>query len=186
MITVIPVIILLGGTEVSALLNRQRQNQERLEGLIVAAQERCLTRIQAGQNPTAWDLRIIRREIRQPRGLSRTMALQWAMACLLAFFVEAALIFWLGSAEKSASPVLAGFVGISALHGFYLVLWGVFALILDGPKFRKTLEAHLPEVTVDPTLLPWIAQTQPDASGPSPSGGSSGPSPTAEATSTPQ
>lgn len=169
MVTVIPVIILLGGAEIGALLNRRQQNRERIDGLIHAAQERCLGRIQAGQTPDAQDLQISRGAFPYDGESSRLTITYWIGSCAAAFLAESMLIFWLATEEKPKSNTVASVIAIAALNGFAMVLFGVYSLITDSRSFNKLLRANSQPRAIDPALAAWLILPEQQQHAPGPS-----------------
>ncbi|MFB7609957.1 hypothetical protein [Streptomyces gardneri] len=157
MVTVIPVIILLAGAEIGALLNRRQQNEKRVNGLIQAAQGRCLTRIQAGETPDTRDLQISRREFPYDSEMSSVATLYWIASCASAFLAEWLLIAWLAMKEKPESGARAYFIAITAINGFGAVLASIFSLRSESRAFDKLLKANSHPALPDPALIPWLA-----------------------------
>ncbi|MFE5966210.1 hypothetical protein [Streptomyces sp. NPDC056463] len=160
MVTVIPIIILLASAEIGALLNRRQQNQERIDGLVRAARERCVARIQAGQAPDVRDLEISRGAFPYDRESSRVTIFYWIVSGVLALVAEWLLIYWLAAEERPKSGALTYFIAVAALNGFYMVLMGVGTLVADGRAYDKVLKANSQPMTFDPALAPWLIAPQ--------------------------
>lgn len=122
MVTVIPIILLLGAVELSSRLKRGHEHMDDVE---------------AGRSQRV-DYKLI-------RGGSL-----WGALAAAHCYAEISLIEWLATGERQESPHLASFIAVTAALGFVAVVLGAFLQMVSLDKRVRRYQRQVAEADTTP------------------------------------